>query len=81
MAKWVLPLNIVLSLLIIAVIALMTGQWALLPIIGVIPFSEALSGMLGQAGFTVHCHRLVPPNDGGLALGQAVIAGRSHPCA
>jgi phospho-N-acetylmuramoyl-pentapeptide-transferase len=30
----------------IAVIALMTGQWALLPIIGVIPFSEALSDVI-----------------------------------
>ena len=38
-------------------------------------FAEQLYERLQERGFTVFAHRLVPPNDGGIALGQAVIAG------
>jgi hydrogenase maturation protein HypF len=36
--------------------------------------TERASADLESRGFTVHTHRQVPPNDGGIALGQAVMS-------
>lgn len=36
--------------------------------------TELTAALLQQTGFTVHCHRRIPPNDGGIALGQAAHA-------
>jgi len=49
-------------------IALSGGVWQNLTLIG-----RTLS-LLQADGFTVYLHRQVPTNDGGLSLGQAVVA-------
>ncbi|BBM03499.1 carbamoyltransferase HypF [Microbulbifer sp. GL-2] len=36
--------------------------------------TETVAKLLRQNNFTVHCHSLVPPNDGGIALGQVYYA-------
>jgi hydrogenase maturation protein HypF len=42
--------------------------------------SEGVCDLLAENEFHVFTQRLAPPNDGGIALGQAIIAGRSNIC-
>jgi len=37
--------------------------------------TEKVISLLESRGFVVFSHKKVPPNDGGISLGQAVIAG------
>ncbi len=54
-----------------AVVALSGGVWQNMALLG------RVMVLLRQAGFTVLYHKRVPTNDGGLALGQALIAAKS----
>jgi hydrogenase maturation protein HypF len=40
--------------------------------------ASRLKKRLEREGFAVYTHSLVPPNDGGIALGQAVIAAHHY---
>jgi hydrogenase maturation protein HypF len=50
-------------------VALSGGVWQNMTIL------KKVVGMLQQEGLHVYTNQLVPPNDGGLALGQAAVAG------
>jgi hydrogenase maturation protein HypF len=52
-------------------VALSGGVWQNVALL------QSVIAQLEQAGFIVYTHRLVPANDGGLALGQAAIAAEA----
>jgi hydrogenase maturation protein HypF len=56
----------------LAEVALSGGVWQNVRLL------ERVAGLLNRDGFTVHLHRNVPVNDGGVALGQAVIAAHLY---
>jgi hydrogenase maturation protein HypF len=43
------------------------------------PLARRVQARLTEAGFAVYTHGQVPPNDGGIALGQAAIAAQRRP--
>ena len=56
----------------ISEVALSGGVWQNLTLL------KATLSYLRADGFQIYSHKLVPPNDGGVALGQAVVAATRH---
>ena len=57
-----------------ALIARFRDRSAKIGVIGLGYVGLPLVRTIAERGFSVLTHRLVPPNDGGLALGQTVVA-------
>jgi hydrogenase maturation protein HypF len=59
----------------LSTIALSGGTWQNILML------ERVHRLLSRSGFEVLTHRRVPPTDGGISLGQAVVANaQAHPC-